>query len=702
MRALRDTAYRLTGAEHWRLGGFDGLEPAAGDGLVVPAPLAVGEVATDPVDRSAVAVAVDPCGATLWLRSNGELVLAHKGHRLVLGILPGGPATGLVVGDSGIWLAGAGGLVLYDRRLLQPLDEIAAPGVVAIAGDGRDGAWMLAAPPDGPASWRRLDRHGSPVGGPIACPDDAVPVAGAGSCDGRVLVLLDRRGRLWAFETAAARWRRLLDLAALACGFGPRHLAVDWAGRVHLIDEVRGECWTIGRDGERIAWTMLALPAPISGVAGGRDLVLVATAEGVLALGRREEAAAAGAATAREARFLTPTLVSPRAERQGWYRADVEADLPLGTTLAVRVAASDDEALRRRVDAILADQTAPPAVRLARARGLLPFDDAAAAVLTSDDDPSGEGRFNVHLQDVQKTYLWLELGLHAPPGSAGPALRSLTVRYPSRTWVEDLPRIYGEDPRAAQQLRRFLAVFETVFDGLEARIEALPTLFDPAETETAAWLDVTLHRLGLAMPADLPAEAKRRLLVAAPDLLRGRGTLAALVSALEAATGARVRAVDPAQGPPPWVPGLRDAGTAARLGSGSLLTRRTTPDFRMNGGARLARTALGRGRVDPREQMTVRSGSVLILIAAPPARRRTLMPAIEAVLDRFLPANCRCRLAFAADDATAGRHLDDDAVLAGEAWAELGGTAVVGHAALAAPRGGLGIDARLDGTSRLT
>ena len=140
------------------------------------------------------------------------------------------------------------------------------------------------------------------------------------------------------------------------------------------------------------------------------------------------------------------------------------------------------------------------------------------------------------------------------------------------------------------------------------------------------------------------------------------------------------------------------------LGSRSIHNRRVAAEALGRLGDKSAVPALLDAAAAPNDRVLEHSLTyALIEIAAPPLRRGALVPAVDAILDRFLPANCRYRLAFvAADGVTTGRHLDDDAVLADGSFAELGRTAVVGHAALAAPRGGLGTDIRLGGTSQLT
>jgi len=114
-----------------------------------------------------------------------------------------------------------------------------------------------------------------------------------------------------------------------------------------------------------------------------------------------------------------------------------------------------------------------------------------------------------------------------------------------------LPAIYGEDPLLAS----LLAPFERILlgggdegdgapEGLEEAIDRLHELFDPARAPER-FLPWLASWVGSESPEDLDVAVRRRLVAAAVDLGRGRGTPDGLQRVLEMTTGGQARVTEP-------------------------------------------------------------------------------------------------------------------------------------------------------------
>jgi phage tail-like protein len=448
-------------------------------------------------------------------------------------------------------------------------------------------------------------------------------------------------------------WTTAIDLCPWRCCFEPDRIGIGCDHVVYLVDRRRRLLWSFTGHGIRAA--KREVPADTETIAAGPTVAL-GGAYGIVRRGEALATAKGANSAADEAVLLTPTLISPREQGATWQRARIRAELPLGTALSVRVAASEDDGLARRVAEIAARPGLSPTQRLLALDGLLPWDPTLETTLTAADDPLKRGWFDAVLDGVKGPYLWLALHLHVPPTSRPARLRRLEVRYPARSWIEDLPAIYRAEPARAAELRRFLAVFETVFDDLEERIEKLPERLAAPGAELE-WADFLLRWLGLPLPADLPADRKREFLAQAPALLLRRGTPWALQKALHIVTGREVHIDDLGDHPLPWV--LGRGGT--RLGDDSLLIHAGQPGFVLGGTARLKRDALGQRDPEATELVARRTQGLTIEIEGRPEDEADLRAGIEATLDHFLPAACRSELRLTQLNASGqGRHLDRD------------------------------------------
>jgi phage tail-like protein len=130
-------------------------------------------------------------------------------------------------------------------------------------------------------------------------------------------------------------------------------------------------------------------------------------------------------------------------------------------------------------------------------------------------------------------YLWLRL-LMRGDGESTPLLRGLLAHFPRQTYLQYLPAVYSFDPVSKDFLERFLSIFQTLFDGIEKRIDGMYALFDPGGVPDeflswlASWIDMTFE-------PNWSQSVRRSLLRHVVELYRLRGTPAGLQMILKLA-----------------------------------------------------------------------------------------------------------------------------------------------------------------------
>ncbi len=144
---------------------------------------------------------------------------------------------------------------------------------------------------------------------------------------------------------------------------------------------------------------------------------------------------------------------------------------------------------------------------------------------------------------VQATLVDLSLESTAivrPGGDAdaGAVIETVEILVPAKgRYLQHLPRVYQEQD---ELMGRFLMLFESFWQPIEAQIDNFPYYFDPEFTPAAllpwlaTWVDLTLDERW-------PEETRRRLLSSAVALYRMRGTRRGLQEYLEIYTGAKVQ-----------------------------------------------------------------------------------------------------------------------------------------------------------------
>jgi phage tail-like protein len=251
-----------------------------------------------------------------------------------------------------------------------------------------------------------------------------------------------------------------------------------------------------------------------------------------------------------------------------WHRMYLEASIPAGSGVRVRLAATNDltppdpnddscwfdhrfgaNAGPPRRDGEPTGVWLPQPSELPHHPGLLPC--------PAERDRTGlftalVQRSGLRVRSLRGRFLWTRVELHGD-GRGTPEIAALRVYSPRFSYVDNyLPALYREsvfapeanEPSArstpADFLERFLANFEGILTPLEDRIAASYLLTDPNTTPNDA-LDWLGSWIGYEFDGAFPDATRRRLLERAPDLYRWRGTLRGLQLALDIVTGGAVQ-----------------------------------------------------------------------------------------------------------------------------------------------------------------
>jgi phage tail-like protein len=499
------TMWRLDGRIGWRTGRRAGVEIGARSGI---------RLAVDPSGplrpttpdgslgglRLPREMALDALG-TLHLVSGGD-VLRFDPEAAAFGRLPlvrpagADPPTAIAFAGDGLYLAGGSGLLIYDARTLELVEEHAADHWELVGLDALGDRVWIADRGGGCIHRHRWGSDGLRL--LVASPQDA----GAWSAlavdrEGRAHVLHEPSGRLVAFSAKGRPEPVPADPGDVRDRFDPPPIRLDHRGRFCLPVGLAKRC------GRRLPGegppphAPLALCTPGS---GGRVFDLH---------GRRagwDPAEPAGPPLyAPAGTWVSEPLDSGIASCQ-WDRVELELKVPPGT----RVAAST----------YAAEQLEPDVDRIA--------DD-----LWSHRTQLTPAEANLLVQSRNGRYLRLRLELEGD-GYATPAVRSALVRFPRESYLRYLPAIYSADDESRWFLERFLAAFQVEWDALEDELGRIERFFDPAAVPAGPALEFLAGWLDLPLEASWEADQQRPLLMAAPKLLGRRGTPAAVREHLRA------------------------------------------------------------------------------------------------------------------------------------------------------------------------
>ncbi len=203
-----------------------------------------------------------------------------------------------------------------------------------------------------------------------------------------------------------------------------------------------------------------------------------------------------------------------------WHRVRVDADVTKGTAISIAVATMEDLNVVSQ-----GDPTRDPAWSAFPA-GQPHFSDWTNA-------PAGSLDFLI--DQPPGRYLFFRLRLTGD-GSATPVVRRVRIDFPRVTSLEHLPAVYRETPKAEYFTERFLSLFDACIEDLDGIIERSPSLLDAGgvPSQLLPWLG-TFFDIGFDATWD--AAKRRKILDAAPELYRLRGTPAAMTMAIQLVFG---------------------------------------------------------------------------------------------------------------------------------------------------------------------
>jgi phage tail-like protein len=227
-----------------------------------------------------------------------------------------------------------------------------------------------------------------------------------------------------------------------------------------------------------------------------------------------------------------------------WHRLVFDVDIPVATSLAVRTL------------------TAPAALEPARVTSLPDSQWSLPVTIGPQDWPE------VLVQSPPGRYLWVDIRLNSG-GAATPLVRSLTIYAPRQSSLNELPPVFREDAVSAAFLDRFLSYFDTVFEEIDSQIERFTGYLDPDGIPAGDFLAWLGSWFAVEFLAEWSDATRREFVRQAISLYKQRGTVAGLQAIL------RLHAA--VQPPHPMIIEhfrLRDYHTQRQIGTADLVADR--------------------------------------------------------------------------------------------------------------------------------
>jgi phage tail-like protein len=255
-------------------------------------------------------------------------------------------------------------------------------------------------------------------------------------------------------------------------------------------------------------------------------------------------------------------------------------------------------------------------------------------------------------------------------GATSPVVTQGRIDFAHETLLQYLPAVYQRDDASADVLARWLTLFESEFDHVQAAIDGLPALFDPAAAPTP-WLAWLAGWLAVDVPDDW-GEAKRRQAIAGAFARDARrGTVAGLREALRFDLGVEAAVEEPILQTGWWA--LADDAAADAQAALSVLGASTVLAAGDPQGAVVGTSAVLDGSfLSPQDRYaTALFADVAHQFIVRLYRGRTysdeLLAAARALLDEARPAHTSCHLCVVEPRMRVGvqARLGVDAIVAG-------------------------------------
>jgi len=479
--------------------------------------------------------------------------------------------------------------------------------------------------------------------------------------------------------------RRIFPCDTAEANFTPCAIAIDCSQTIQLCNLHTGELFALGLDGEtRGYWCCLfsECTLPIVSLAAA-DNLMVSGSTGILKLEPQDEINLISDSD--NATFITPALISPDGVIRGWSRADLAIDLDEKLAIEIRVAYTSDPLRIKQISDITQDTTLTNETRLRQLEDWLPWDHNRTFVFNGSQWPKDRPlRFPLH--EIDATHIWLMIKFDSNDQAKLPTLKSLQVSYPNISYTNYLPAVFKQDTTGARHLRNLMTVIESVFGEQDNELAQLPKMLDP-RTAPANWIPYLLRWLGLPIATELDVEKQRALLIAAPELLRWRGSFKALNDLLRLLVGSEFRLYDLGAGPTPWsLPCEGRLHYGPRLGHETLVFCAAQPGFSPGKNSTLGSSRLGYSKLKTSELYARRIGLIKIFVATNLTTKTKVETLLKRYLPYFVPAHCRYQLHLVDPESLpAPRYLTNTTQFNSPGPVRLGNTLVLGNSHLPVP-----------------
>jgi len=400
-----------------------------------------------------------------------------------------------------------------------------------------------------PAFWETVAAQEVAPHSPVS-----LALTGSGQ-DERLLVVDGDGGRVLAYTLEA-----VYDAAATA----PWQAA---AGNIVCVRAIGGLLYAGCLDGRlRVLTTEGVLQGEVTPFGAGAIAGMAVDCRGWLLV--RQAAGAAlrlepGTAFLRCGVFLAgPLTVGHMAA--AWQRVSATASLPDGTSAQLFTLSSD------AYDGGSPTEMPPMPVSCsgsAPAAAVLPG--PGEVVLRDTWRAAPAGALDFLALSLPGRHYWVA-GVLQSTGAATPRLSQVRVEFNHESWMRYLPSVYRRGDLRPSFAEPAMLLLESAFDDLEAAIDTLPRLFDPAaapdEGALSSWLDWLAGWLALELQEDWPEE-KRRDAVARAFAAHGRrGTVESLKELVDLYADVRVHISEPALTLSIW-----SLGETSTLGADTML-----------------------------------------------------------------------------------------------------------------------------------
>jgi len=361
----------------------------------------------------------------------------------------------------------------------------------------------------------------------ISSPDIYINYAG-----GEILYLLDgSSGRLWILRDGKILDNRQLNVQGRLVGLG-----VDNDGRIYTGDARKTDS---GFMADRFLLTYSAggdTAEECLAYSGWVDRLMMDQENRIYVWNRRQSTMSileqqdrtnTGFMGSSTGLYIFPPLDSTESENE-WHRIVLEADIPNDTQIKLSYFATEslEVVLQGRLvnlEKVVKDETIPPQDKLDLLEPLW-----SRAMVNPKD---------ALIRNARGRYLWVKMELGGSETSS-PCVERIRFYFPRMTLLDYLPAVYQEDEASRDFLSRYLAIFASMLDDMEEKIDNIAGLFD-ADTVTGSVMDWLASWLGIAVDDNWDDETLRQLIIKAPYIFARRGTREALEMFLEIFTGVR-------------------------------------------------------------------------------------------------------------------------------------------------------------------